>query len=178
MIIYLDMDGVIADFVGGLEKEFNMKVSDNYSWDIHNDFGMKKEEFWRRIDTVEFWGNLEMIKGSFEFYQKLKKFCSVYICTKPTNSPNCFYGKAIWLKNHFGGNFSNYIFIAKKDLLAHGGAVLIDDHSENIDNFRKFGGHGILVDRLDRDPNPQIKQAEIVEKVKELMYLTPDRAEK
>lgn len=61
MRIYLDMDGVLCDFVGAACKLHGRDPATVTHWNFFKDWGMTAEEFWRPIHEAgeDFWANLE-----------------------------------------------------------------------------------------------------------------------
>lgn len=149
MKILIDMDGVLVDFVGGVENVLG-KPKTNAYYDIHKWYSMSANKFWKTIDTHEFWANLEWYAHAKVFYHKILNLNDnkdVYICTSPTLNPECASGKISWMKREFGNNFRNYIITPHKHLLANKTTVLIDDNDSNIEKFHVAGGRTILFPR-------------------------------
>jgi len=139
----LDIDGVLADFVGGVERVYGPAPRNN-SWEIHEWYGMPSGEFWKGIDTREFWAGL----APLPYWEEMVTVCgnngTVFLCSAPALSPECQAGKMEWIQRHFGQGYRSYIFAPRKELLAAPGRVLIDDNDENIRRFRDYGGSGIV----------------------------------
>lgn len=119
-IIYLDMDGVLANFHGAFEREITPQCEPHEIYE---------EGFYR---------NLKVNEGAKEAVQKLLecgKF-EVYIASKPaTNSEFCAGEKYEWVREHFPELHSRIILTPNKNVLS--GHVLVDDHPEK---WRNFGG--------------------------------------
>jgi len=161
MKIFLDMDGVITDFVipamAKCEAEINeAEYPATCKWNIlsainqvRTDRGLKpigKKRFWDSLN-YDFWRRLKMYTGVMEFISKLEKVGEVFIATSPTLSSDCVAAKYDWII----GNLPDYrrkLFICTmKEQLASPEAILIDDRDQNCIKFDKSGGHGILLNR-------------------------------
>ncbi len=148
--IYLDMDGVCADFIKSAMKIF--KREDLYTnwpkgiYNVEEAIGISPAEFWKEIGKggYKFWSTLEELPEFKEMYAALLKIGDVYFCTSPSRDPDSLKGKLMWLQDRFGGSFRNYIFIKDKHLLAKKDSFLIDDFDENCEKFLKAGGNSIL----------------------------------
>lgn len=146
--IYLDMDGVIADFVSpSLVAAFIPLTHDKVTrWGYYDDY-MTSLEFWRRINrTADFWFNIT----PYEWAKSLVMFCKsvapVYFCSSPVVSNHCASQKLEWLLAHgfMSDGEDNFVLTPHKEQLAGPGRVLIDDGTHQIAKFVKAGGHGIL----------------------------------
>lgn len=133
--IFLDIDGVIADFEAHLDSQ--NKREDN---------GRIK---WNELDH-DWFSSIPIYEGAQEFHKDLSKIGKVRFLTAPTLSAGCFSGKAAWISEKFlpqSGKYalSSLMIIAKKDkqLAAAPGRILIDDTEENIDRWIEAGGIGI-----------------------------------
>lgn len=145
--IFLDMDGVLSDFVGGCEKEFDCDLSDIDNWGFWSKIGISKHEFWNRIQqNKRFWFDLE----PYSWARDLVNFCmeltkgDVTIVTSPDMSAHTYGQKAGWVMKFFPGLARKLFVGPQKHLLAQEGRILIDDSNKNIDDFKKAGGHTIL----------------------------------
>ena len=152
-MIYLDMDGVLTDFVSGAfnlfggtyrEEEYPLGV-----WDFFEGWGLTKEEFYQRIHACGpyFWTSLKEYPWakelvSFGSYRGLVPRGEMSILTSPSRSPHCYSGKVQWLINH-GINLLVTI-TTNKEQLAQPGRLLIDDNTENCRRFREAGGDSII----------------------------------
>ena len=152
-MIYLDMDGVLTDFVGGVFNLFGKQyVEEDYplgKWKFFEDWGITESEFWQRVHQCgpHFWETLDPFPGakdlvSFGFYRGLIPRGQMSILTSPSRSPHCYSGKVQWLINH-GINLPVTI-TTNKEQLAQPGRLLIDDKIENCERFRAAGGDAIV----------------------------------
>lgn len=147
--IFLDMDGVIADFVGGaLDVHDGHHIVKDWpacEWDIAKLLGITNNEFWREINQrgSPFWSNLLPFPWMYELIESFGDI-PYTISTKPSNSTFSVAGKLQWLHTHIKAPFKDYMMGGQKHLLAKPGTVLIDDNDTNVIKFREAGGHAIL----------------------------------
>lgn len=155
MRVFLDMDGVIVDLLGGMCKFHNLTNPyanpDNYGvYNIANAFGISEEECWGRCEK-DFWMNLEPTEEAKEliFFLELR-FGRKNICilSAPTLNDGSEPGKKAWIKQHFPQFTNQCLFGKAKHFCANQNSILIDDSDRNIDEFNKAGGFGLLVPRL------------------------------
>ena len=146
-MIFLDMDGVIADFFGGIEKEFGV---DHWK-DV--DF---KEVCFAKLKNTDFFYQLNAFCSSDRIVEHVKQVAwendiEWGICSSPmrgdTNNSN--YHKRRWLERWgFMPKVANCIFTSNKHKYAWSEVdrkpnILIDDKPENIRRFNAAGGIGI-----------------------------------
>ena len=153
MKLFLDLDGVIVDFIGGAIKQHGLDHSDMMArwpkgeWGSEEQFGFKDpDEFWNPL-TTEFWANLEFTKEAPEILKVVQPY-------KPTllTSPafgGCD-GKQLWIKKNLPKYFysKQYLIGPAKSAVASSDAVLIDDSDANAEEFTKAGGWVILIPRI------------------------------
>ncbi len=120
-IIYLDMDGVLADFYSALAK---------VSPEIRAQFADHPE------DIPGFFALMDPIPGAFEAVDALKEKYDLYILSSsPWHNPTALGDKLAWIKDNFGGEGRDNIFYRKaifssvKHLSL--GDYLIDDRTAN-----------------------------------------------
>ena len=166
MIVYLDMDEVLSDFIlsaceaHNVDKELmdsNRKVGD---WSILPALAKSlnipetkftNEDFWYPINKqgIEFWANMAETDFFSTIMVSLYKLnIDPFILSSPTNKIDCQIGKAIWLKERFHADYNRFIFTSYKNNLAKNGTILIDDNENNCLNFTKAGGKSILFPSL------------------------------
>ena len=140
--LYVDMDGVLADFFG----VWNKMMGVNHWKDIKNiDQALQKIK-----DTDDFWINLPMTPNGKTLLNAIKKFKGKYnILSAPLpGDPNSEPQKRAWIKKHLG------MFPPAKIIIDHNKAAyakqadgtpnaLIDDFGDNISKWRNAGGVGI-----------------------------------
>ncbi|MEN6367656.1 MAG: hypothetical protein ABFC88_12650 [Thermoguttaceae bacterium] len=72
----------------------------------------------------------------------------VMIATSPTKDPDCLAGKVEWILDHCPAWLQRqYSITPRKFKYARPGALLIDDHPDNVWRWRERGGPAILVPR-------------------------------
>jgi len=150
--IYVDMDGVLCDFVvasitahGGDPEEF--KSLRPAPWKIADWLGITNGEFWKVVDSAgeDFWANLPRYQW-FDDLMQIVKFhaADVHFLTSPSLLPECRSGKQKWLNREFGCPVINVTYTTDKWRLAKPGCVLIDDSDRNCQQFADAGGNAIL----------------------------------
>lgn len=149
--IFLDLDGVICDWISAAAKTLNIDDSDPEIRDFLKSGKDIDELFqgniWKLIDKEgeDWWTNLEMFPWSNKLVNSLRKESPNFaFLTSPSNNPLCGSGKIKWMKKHFGYKFKDFIITSKKYLCASKNSILIDDLGKNLSKFKKFGGHTYL----------------------------------
>jgi hypothetical protein len=146
--IYLDMDGVVADF----EQRFR-DLSGMGPRDFEAKYG--KNAFWDFIDEgdnkIKFWVGIPPMEGASQLVNYVSKHDYVML-TAPSIKKQSRLGKALWIRNHTGDIFPSkptVIFKAAKEKHKVKPSltekdILIDDKASTIDNWNTAGGTGIL----------------------------------
>jgi hypothetical protein len=143
-ILYLDMDGVLCDFVSSFIKDFSHWYPElNKNKEILKT--LDKKECAKLINSIDGWYSklpwMEEGKQLFNFCKT--HFFTIKILTTPFDSvKTCRNDKLFWVKKHLG----NYevIFTPHKEDYASKNSILIDDMEYNILPFIDKGGTGIL----------------------------------
>lgn len=159
MIIYLDIDGVLAqcqvaalNYFGHYfyEYPFGKRVKDilaEYDEDFDN---QTYHQFWSEFDEV-FW-QLLLKTNECDF---LIETCveavgreNVFLASRPTMNPGSYSGKAEWVQQNLPKYLHNQlILIHNKSLLAKPNTLLIDDTLSNCNAFTEAGGNSLFVKR-------------------------------
>ena len=146
--IFLDLDGVLVNWVGGVIKLLNLDIGEHLyeGWDDHlRHSGLSDGEFWAKLDAdPTFWYNLLPYDGAKEFYQELNQIAPVYICSSPSADYKCHSQKIKWCVDHLGIMPNKVILMKDKHFLAKQDRALIDDAPHNINKFTKEGGIGLM----------------------------------
>ena len=136
--IYIDMDGVLADFFGDWAR---MMGKESFR-DIED-----PEVAIERIKTQpNFWLNLPVLPRARELLLLVKRLKGSYsICSSPlAGDPRSEPQKRMWIEKNLGFFLPESIHITHdKPSFAGGGNVLIDDYGVNIDAWSAVGGIGL-----------------------------------
>lgn len=154
-IVYLDMDGVICDFVGSTCKAHGLDSpygNPNHLgiFEMENCWRMTEEKFWEPLATYEFWATLPKTPEADEIVDFLvKKFTWGQICilTNPSAYDGCISAKKAWVKKNYPKLGGQMLFGSAKKFLAGPDRYLVDDRDKNIQAFNEAGGVGITVPR-------------------------------
>ena len=120
-IIYLDMDGVLVDFLSALPKVPAELLT----------------EYDGRFDDIPgIFGLMEPMPGALDAVERLRHKYDLYILSSsPWENPTALGDKLAWIKKHFGNDgpdnifFRKAIFSSVKHLSR--GDILIDDRTAN-----------------------------------------------
>lgn len=151
-MIYIDMDGVLADFITGVATLADMPEHGTFGDEPPT--GYKLEEtfrpgVWDEIDNAgeEWWEKLSPYSWFECWRNDIRDNSEVVLLTAPSLSPHAWSGKVRWIQRHFGRHFRNLVLCPAKHkrLLCHGPTdVLIDDSNVNISQWCSAGGLGVL----------------------------------
>ncbi len=138
--IYVDMDGVLADFDGAAEELLGMKFQD-----YENQHG--PVQAWAMVyENPWFFSQLRRLPH----FDDLLKLCAQYtrrvtILSSPsrTNTPLCMIQKRQWIDSNLGHAFPA-IFEKRKHIFAAPNMLLIDDTPKQIVRWERAGGIGHL----------------------------------
>jgi len=120
-ILYIDMDGVLADFEQGMNNWYDRYPNLKERWETHPDH---IHGIFRELPPIE--GAVESVwtladSGKYDMY---------IATTVPWGNPNGATDKRYWIEKHFGNLFHKRLFTThRKDLLI--GDILIDDRDKN-----------------------------------------------
>jgi hypothetical protein len=148
-IIYVDLDGVLIDWIGGYKKisggltpdEFESKHGKKSSFDLVKQYGVK------------WWAELEWLSDGKELWDYVYNnflICKILTATgKPGEwSSIARKGKHMWLDANLKNvHVSDRIIVgskSEKKQYARPGDILIDDTLVNITDWNGVGGIGIL----------------------------------
>lgn len=169
MKVFLDMDGVLVDFVSSVNKLMgipeNIPATTRNWWENYN---ITFEQV-NKYCTIDFWENLAWLPdGKKILTAVLDKFPQdqVYLLTTPMPNNGSWTGKYNWVKKHLP-LFEKQLIItlASKDIFADPDTLLIDDYDKNIEKFKAAGGNGCLVPRpSNKDAHLAGQSAEIVKR--------------
>jgi len=146
MIILVDMDGVLADFVACVCELFGkdpIRTQNNWkpgNYDICPELGVSPEKLWGKVEEEgeELWAGLKPYPWARDMYDWLKTQGDVIVLTQPTLDPGCLSGKLRWLYEFTGDDkFRDFIMSPRKDAFANEDSLLIDDSDKNIEKFKK-----------------------------------------
>tara|TARA_A100001391_G_scaffold192578_1_gene166929 strand:+ start:670 stop:1845 length:1176 start_codon:yes stop_codon:yes gene_type:complete len=160
--VYLDMDGVLADFFGGVEKLYGVQHWKELTSDKTKDL---KQEVINRITGTDFFATLPKFESADALIDMVKKFTGgkFSINTSPLrgDNENSAKYKKIWISNNIDTP-DDIIVTGRKETYAKDKAtgtpnILIDDRPVNIERFKNAGGYGILY-QANRDPLSKVQK--------------------
>lgn len=143
--LYIDMDGVLADFEGHFKDIFKDNLYDGESCkDYMNRVGPDK--FWDDIYNIDtFWLDIKPLHNNIKDIWKTleKKFNHIMILTSPSRDIKCRIQKRLWVDKYISPKIP-ILFETNKYRYASKYSILIDDTESKISDWIKYGGQGIL----------------------------------
>lgn len=143
-IIYLDLDGVLADFNNSIKR-----YTGKYPYEMSSD------EMWKKVQEDEhFYRKLEKMPDANRLFSEVSALAKehgfvVKVLTaipRKSTMPNAGFDKIEWVKEHFPG-LEVILGPYSRDKWKHAkfGDILIDDRQSNIKEWKEKGnGIGIL----------------------------------
>ena len=143
--VYLDMDGVIANFDQRFEDISGMKPHE-----FESKYG--KKAFWNLIDEdnkISFWVGIKPMPGAKALVDYVKKY-NYELLTSPSSKKQSYLGKILWVRNNsgiLGGKPRiNFKKAKEKHQIKNNlsqSDILIDDRMDTIERWNNAGGTGI-----------------------------------
>jgi len=130
--VYLDMDGVIADFDEGVRQLTGRGPKEQSQRDMWKAIlGTHESKFWEQLPPIKNYKSLvRFLEQNFEH---------VLILSSPGKGGQAtIEGKQDWLTNN--GVPFHAIFRREKEVYAEPNSLLIDDWSKNIEKWKQAGG--------------------------------------
>ena len=161
-IVYLDMDGVLADFFGGVEKMYGVEHWKQLTNDKTKDL---KKEVIDRITGTDFFATLPKFQSADALIDMVQEFTGgkFSINTSPLRGDNENSGKykKVWISNNIEQPDEIIVTGRKESYAKDKGTgtpnILIDDRPINIQKWQSAGGYGILY-QANRDSLDKVKK--------------------
>lgn len=132
--LFVDMDGVLADFDRGYGERFEeraSKLTDNVDWEAVR-------------STPGFFRDLPPMADLGELWAGVERFKPIILTGVPSSVPEAVENKRAWVAKHLGPDI-HVIGCRSSDKCLHGkpGDVLIDDWTKYQRKWVSMGGHWI-----------------------------------
>ena len=132
------MDGVLCDFDRRFEQIGGMPPKS-----YESQYGIKK--FWELIDEAgeQFWSKMPWMPEGKTLWGYISKYNPILL-SAPSKDYSSRYGKKLWVKENLSGS---KLILAKRENkrdYANRKSILIDDRTDNINDWNAAGGIGIL----------------------------------
>lgn len=156
------MDEVLADFDlaavryhGLSEEEYKRRTPG--VWGVLDLLRIDETTFWEPIlGRRDFWESIPIKPWANTLLDELDSLPVEWrIVTSPANCPESYAGKISWLMRHTGIDSDRCIPTQDKYLLAQASplTILIDDREQNLNEFKAWGGKGVLFPSLGNSLN-------------------------
>ncbi len=160
--VYLDMDGVLADFFGGVEYLYGVDHWKELTNDKTKDL---KKQVIDRITGTDFFAVLPKFDSADALIDIVKKFTGgkFSINTSPLRGDNANSAKykKVWISNNIEQPDEIIVTGRKESYAVDKGTgtpnILIDDRPINIQKWQAAGGYGILY-QANRDSLDKVKK--------------------
>ena len=146
--LYVDMDQVLVDFLGGAKKVLGEDYTDKHYWK-REDTADKKEELTKNAPNL--FRELNWMSDGKKLWNFVQSYEPKILSAYPTSwMPNAKEDKQTWIENNLGIHDSDVHLVTrrmkKEHALSESGQpnILIDDHPKNISEWQAAGGIGIL----------------------------------
>ncbi len=153
---FVDLDGVLCDFIGGVEREFQLEpghLKSRKEYDLHKILNLSYGAFSNRLRVAteinKFWLGLHPLPWAhdlvdlFNFGQpgQPQGDADSFILTSPwPGDYQCQAQKVEWCSRNFGIGSDRVICFPHKHVLSAPGRMLIDDHPNHCLEWASAGG--------------------------------------
>jgi len=134
-ILYIDMDGVIADFDGAMAELTGKPFSTD--WNHPEIERLSAEVHALCVANPDIFHNLKPVPDSIEYVKKLMELYEVYFLSTPMwELPESFIGKRLWIEQHFGELGLKRLILTHRKDLNHGDYLIDDTTRHGVDAFK------------------------------------------
>lgn len=156
--IYLDLDGVLSNFVEAALKKhqmgYNVLLPGQYA--MWEGMGISQAMFWDKCKGNFFWEELGWMPDGHAILDAVRQTKRPFwLLSSPSDDPGSCSGKYAWVAKHLPELRRRLILCPDKRAVARPGALLLDDSDSNIEKWcfpnhpqsAEGGGSGLLVPR-------------------------------
>ena len=144
MKLFLDLDGVIVDFVSGFEK---VMEANGYGKVFRQSFWTDNEALCKEMikNTPGFWENLGWTKDGKVLWDYVKRYQPCIISTPTFEDPDCIPSKMAWVDRNLpeAGDVHlirrSHKVLYAKDKVSGKPNLLVDDHISTVNEWRQSG---------------------------------------
>ncbi|MCP4541728.1 MAG: hypothetical protein GY832_31740 [Chloroflexi bacterium] len=159
MIVFLDCDGILADWNAGVHAALG--ISHDYEhwpyakgrdgWNWHDEIGVPFKMV-NALCDFDLWADLPWMHDGRAIYDRVAAsfgLDNIRLLTTPMPSVQSASGKMAWAQKNIPELAEQVIITTapKETLAGTPNSLLIDDSSKNVDAWRGAGGRAILVPR-------------------------------
>ena len=178
---FLDLDGVLVDFVhGALEACDAADVEyPKGDYNISRVAGMTRDDMWNRFGDIErFFADLKWHHDGPEIWRLAQVYYGgdgrLWLLSAPHETGAGAIGKISWVERNLGARWARrLILVQDKTCCVDPLALLVDDREANVDDWRACGGQAVLVPRIQNsgegDPVDAVRAAFCEHLAKEMM---------
>jgi hypothetical protein len=135
--IYLDLDGVLVDWVGGVLSAFGKDKAEQetlFEHDLFRFWGLSADHYWNEVATSsQWWECLEPLPWAKDLLDLCQKYCNnVLICTSHGRCAHAPTGKHLWVNRVLGLDSKKVINVYDKWRLAYQPRVVLIDDSDHV----------------------------------------------
>lgn len=159
MKLFLDMDGVLVNWVRGAHELHNLPWDDNNwpyaigpdGWDFYkNELAFPSFDTFAKDMGYDFWNELEWMpdgKRIIEVCEQIIGKDCVYLLTAPCHTPGTVEGRLSWISREMP-NYRNRVLVGDcKEAIAGPKSILVDDWERNVKRWREAGGLAVTCPR-------------------------------
>lgn len=156
--VFVDMDGVLADFDRAFETKFNKQTPSK--------MGVTDTEMWALINTMpDFFLEIPPYEGAQEFWYNIQAMLGPENQAILTAASKSYYSaiaiqKKQWITRHIDPRawvLPTYGASSKTLFLQEPGDILIDDFQRNCERWEEAGGRAILHTSFEDSFNQLVK---------------------
>lgn len=150
--VFLDLDGVLVDFVGGALRAHGKPASCLIpgKWHVEVGMGLSPEAFWAKCRGHRFWSTLDWTSDGKYVLNLVSRHLPVplWLLTSHSDDDGACSGKYAWLCRELNCLRRRAILCPDKRAVSRPGALLIDDSDDNVEMWCAMGGEAILLPRF------------------------------
>jgi 5'(3')-deoxyribonucleotidase len=176
--IFVDVDGVLADFMGQLLHNYNQKYGTNYKhadikdWNFGGIFHSGRK--WQDHINHDFWVNLPLLPWAHQLVETIRatKKPYAFLTSLPNGTGTSVEDRRMWLDKHFmidpkDPPSKRMIVACRKDLVINKSDIMVDDSPDNVAAGRSVGA---TVLPMAQPWNPDIVGRMTPEEIMDFLY--------
>lgn len=163
--VFIDMDGVLVDFIGGMLRVFEagphvIIPQSRKCWDW---LGLTESEWVSALYSqgVNFWRDLPWTSFGMQIIETVSEIwhpSQISLLSKPmVGCETSYTGKALWVAKHLPGWADRLVLTQHKDHLARSGRLLIDDCRDTLENWKFSNGTSLTVPGVGNESYPLLR---------------------